>query len=94
MEPIAKYLSDRALDIWFHRFEDGVDIEGRCEFSFTPMSKLDRLLIEATVDYNSWVESEQGLALAASLSKDVVLAEGWYNARLDQQPLLTKFIRL
>lgn len=29
-----------------------------------------------TVDYNSWQESEQGLKLAAGLSKDVVLAEG------------------
>ena len=32
------------------------------------------------VDYNSWVESEQGLKLAASLDKDVVLAEGKLNA--------------
>lgn len=30
----------------------------------------------AAVDYNSWQESEQGLSLAASLSKDIVLAEG------------------
>jgi hypothetical protein len=28
------------------------------------------------VDYNSWIESEEGLALAATLSKDTVLAEG------------------
>lgn len=28
------------------------------------------------VDYNSWIESEKGLKLAASLPKDVVLAEG------------------
>lgn len=28
------------------------------------------------VDYNSWQESEKGLRLAASLDKDVVLAEG------------------
>ena len=28
------------------------------------------------VDYNSWVESEKGLRLAASLDKDVILAEG------------------
>lgn len=28
------------------------------------------------VDYNSWQESEKGLQLAASLEKDVVLAEG------------------
>lgn len=34
------------------------------------------LLTHITVDYNSWVESEKGLKLAASLPKDVVLAEG------------------
>ncbi|KAI9848149.1 MAG: hypothetical protein M1837_000823 [Sclerophora amabilis] len=45
-------------NIWFHRYENGRDIEGR-------------------FDYNSWVESEQGLALAASLERDVVLAEGY-----------------
>jgi len=28
------------------------------------------------VDYNSWQESEKGLALAAGLPKDTVLAEG------------------
>ncbi|MCJ1290544.1 hypothetical protein MMC34_002083 [Xylographa carneopallida] len=45
-------------NIWFHRYKDGVDIEGR-------------------FDYNSWQESEVGLALAASLEKDVILAEGY-----------------
>ncbi|KAK7750550.1 hypothetical protein SLS62_007526 [Diatrype stigma] len=45
-------------NIWFHRYENNVDIEGR-------------------FDYNSWVESEKGLKLAASLPKDVVLAEGY-----------------
>lgn len=34
------------------------------------------IVLTALVDYNSWVESEQGLKLAASLDKDVVLAEG------------------
>ena len=29
------------------------------------------------VDYNSWIESDKGLKLAASLDKDVVLAEGY-----------------
>lgn len=29
------------------------------------------------VDYNSWIESPKGLRLAASLDKDVVLAEGY-----------------
>lgn len=28
------------------------------------------------VDYNSWIESDKGRKLAASLPKDVVLAEG------------------
>ncbi|RYO77810.1 hypothetical protein DL766_001898 [Monosporascus sp. MC13-8B] len=45
-------------NIWFHRYENNVDIEGR-------------------FDYNSWIESEKGLKLAASLPKDVVLAEGY-----------------
>jgi hypothetical protein len=31
---------------------------------------------KAIVDYNSWVESNKGRKLAASLDKDVVLAEG------------------
>jgi hypothetical protein len=44
-------------DIWFHRYEEGRDIEGR-------------------FDYNSWQESETGRKLAASLDKDIVLAEG------------------
>jgi hypothetical protein len=45
-------------DIWFHRYENGRDIEGR-------------------FDYNSWIESDKGRRLAASLDKDVVLAEGY-----------------
>ncbi|MCJ1348331.1 hypothetical protein MMC31_006562 [Peltigera leucophlebia] len=44
-------------NIWFHRYENGRDIEGK-------------------FDYNSWQESEKGLRLAASLDKNVVLAEG------------------
>jgi hypothetical protein len=47
-------------NIWFHRYEKGVDIEGR-------------------FDYNSWVESDKGRKLASSLSKDVVLAEGYHQ---------------
>jgi len=45
-------------NIWFHRYQNGHDIEGK-------------------FDYNSWIESEEGLALAATLSKDTVLAEGY-----------------
>ena len=52
------------IDIWFHRYVDGRDIEGR-------------------FDYNSWQESERGLALADSLSKDTVLAEGEAHGILD-----------
>ena len=50
--------ADQTIDIWFHRYENGRDIEGR-------------------FDYNSWVESDKGRRLAASLDKDVVLAEGY-----------------
>ncbi|KAF7516980.1 hypothetical protein G7054_g13956 [Neopestalotiopsis clavispora] len=45
-------------NIWFHRYRDGRDVEGR-------------------FDYNSWVESDKALKLAASLPKDTVLAEGY-----------------
>ena len=34
------------------------------------------VILTTSVDYNSWQESEKGLRLAASLDKDVVLAEG------------------
>ncbi|KAL8941609.1 MAG: hypothetical protein Q9211_001758 [Gyalolechia sp. 1 TL-2023] len=33
--------------------------------------------IEGKFDYNSWQESDEGLRLAASLDKDVILAEGY-----------------
>ncbi|KAH0566225.1 hypothetical protein GP486_000372 [Trichoglossum hirsutum] len=45
-------------NIWFHRYENGQDVEGK-------------------FDYNSWIESDKGLRLAASLPKDVILAEGY-----------------
>ncbi|KAI9779798.1 MAG: hypothetical protein M1816_003334 [Peltula sp. TS41687] len=45
-------------NIWFHRYKDNRDIEGR-------------------FDYNSWIESDKALKLAASLDKDVVLVEGY-----------------
>ena len=48
--------------MWFHRYENGRDIEGR-------------------FDYNSWQESEKGLKLAASLDKDIILAEGRTSKR-------------
>ncbi|KAI4136808.1 MAG: hypothetical protein LQ341_005436 [Variospora aurantia] len=39
--------------------------------------------IEGRFDYNSWQESDTGLRLAASLNKDVILAEGYkeYNTK-------------
>lgn len=51
-------LTMAGTDIWFHRYRDGRDIEGR-------------------FDYNSWVESDEGRALQATLDKDTVLAEGY-----------------
>ncbi|KAL4740342.1 Anp1-domain-containing protein [Aspergillus similis] len=45
-------------NIWFHRYKDGVDIEGR-------------------FDYNSWIESDKGRRLRATLDPDTVLAEGY-----------------
>ena len=35
------------------------------------------MLIKDPDDYNSWVESEKGLKLAASLPKNEILAEGY-----------------
>lgn len=37
---------------------------------------IDFFLLTFSVDYNSWQESEKGLRLAASLDRDVILAEG------------------
>ena len=41
--------------------------------------------VEGRFDYNSWVESEQGLKLAASLPKDTVLAEGYNEYKTDRK---------
>lgn len=49
-------------NVWFHKWED---------------QNGEKVHIDARFDYNSWVESEQGLKLAASLPKDTVLAEGY-----------------
>ncbi|KAF2273202.1 uncharacterized protein EI97DRAFT_384144 [Westerdykella ornata] len=49
-------------NVWFHRYEE----------------KNGKMVdIEGRFDYNSWQESPKGLKLAASLGKDVVLAEGY-----------------
>ena len=51
--------------------------------------------IEGKFDYNSWIESDKGRKLAASLDKDVILAEGIFfprNPSLDTE--LNIFSRL
>ncbi|KAH8821138.1 glycosyltransferase family 62 protein [Xylogone sp. PMI_703] len=45
-------------NVWFHRYENEKDIEGR-------------------YDYNSWIESDKGRRLAASLEKDKIIVEGY-----------------
>ncbi|KAA8619512.1 Mannan polymerase II complex ANP1 subunit [Pyrenophora tritici-repentis] len=49
-------------NIWFHRYKEE---NGKM------------VDIEGRFDYNSWQESPEGLKLAASLDKNVVLAEGY-----------------
>ncbi|KAF2035564.1 hypothetical protein EK21DRAFT_54012 [Setomelanomma holmii] len=49
-------------NVWFHRYENR---DGQM------------VDIEGRFDYNSWQESPEGLALAATLEKSVVLAEGY-----------------
>ncbi|KAF2690787.1 glycosyltransferase family 62 protein [Lentithecium fluviatile CBS 122367] len=49
-------------NIWFHRYQED---NGKM------------VDIEGRFDYNSWQESPEGLKLAASLDKDVILAEGY-----------------
>lgn len=71
--------TDIRPDIWFHRYVTNdrgelVDVEGKCKL-FTPRSPSEAL-ITFTVDYNSWIESDKGLRLAASLDKETILAEG------------------
>lgn len=63
------------VDIWFHRYENGHDIEGKC--TFFPFNSLYSWLTRLTVDYNSWIESDKGRRLAESLPKDTILAEGY-----------------
>lgn len=71
MQTSAATNADHSTDIWFHRYVDGRDIEGR-------------------FDYNSWQESDTGRKLAASLSPDVVLAEGmWCLHRVELKFVLT-----
>lgn len=65
-------------DIWFHRYENGRDIEGRCKL-FPVHIYVKGTLIKSAVDYNSWIESDTGRKLAESLDKDVVLAEGMWS---------------
>lgn len=47
------------------------------DVSFSPFSMVFVASANCSlVDYNSWIESDKGRKLAASLPKDVVLAEG------------------
>ena len=68
-------LNTEFADIWFHRYENGRDIEGRCK-SFPVHVYVKEMLTIPVVDYNSWIDSDTGRKLAESLDKDVVLAEG------------------
>lgn len=53
-------------NIWFHRYREK---DGKM------------VDIEGRFDYNSWVESDTGRKLSASLDRDVVLAEGGFLDR-------------
>ncbi|KAK6428870.1 hypothetical protein LTR95_014983 [Oleoguttula sp. CCFEE 5521] len=53
-------------NVWFHRYEDGRDIEGR-------------------FDYNSWQETEPSRKLAATLERDVILAEGYKEYKTERR---------
>ncbi|OCK93933.1 glycosyltransferase family 62 protein [Cenococcum geophilum 1.58] len=57
-------------NIWFHRYKER---DGK---------KVD---IEGRFDYNSWQESEDGLKLAASLDKGVILAEGYKEYKTNRK---------
>lgn len=57
-------------NIWFHRYKER---DGK---------KVD---IEGRFDYNSWQESEDGLKLAASLDKKVILAEGYKEYKTNRK---------
>ena len=72
-------LGTEITDIWFHRYENGRDIEGRCKLSLVH-PYIEEELTVSVVDYNSWIESDTGRKLADSLDKDVVLAEGMCRA--------------
>ena len=72
-------LVTETADIWFHRYENGRDIEGRCKLSLIH-TYIEEMLTNIVVDYNSWIESDTGRKLADSLDKDVVLAEGMCRA--------------
>ncbi len=76
-------ISTEIADIWFHRYENGRDIEGRCKL-FPVHVSVKEMLITSEVDYNSWIESDTGRKLADSLDKDVVLAEGMCFTRFRQ----------
>lgn len=43
--------------------------------------------VEGKFDYNSWIESEQGLKLAAKLDKNTILAEGYKELKTGRKYL-------
>ncbi|KAF2467125.1 uncharacterized protein BDR25DRAFT_267999 [Lindgomyces ingoldianus] len=57
-------------NIWFHRYRER---DGKM------------VDIEGRFDYNSWQESEEGRKLAASLDKDIVLAEGYKEYKTNRK---------
>ncbi|KAF2740695.1 mannan polymeras-like protein II complex ANP1 subunit [Polyplosphaeria fusca] len=59
-------------NIWFHKYEE---VHGKM------------VDIEGRFDYNSWQESPEGLKLASTLDKDVVLAEGYHEYKTNRKPM-------
>lgn len=60
--------------MWFHRYKDGKDIEGRCKLIQSNHGSGSGLIF--LVDYNSWIESDKALRLASKLPKDAIIVEG------------------
>ncbi|KAK1255237.1 hypothetical protein MKX08_009232 [Trichoderma sp. CBMAI-0020] len=68
----SKTLSPMTAIFWFQTF-------GSTVTAMASILRADNLVTYTMqiVDYNSWVESDQGRKLTNSLDKDVVLAEGY-----------------
>ncbi|OCK81809.1 glycosyltransferase family 62 protein [Lepidopterella palustris CBS 459.81] len=71
IEDFVSYDKDILVpNVWFHRYKER---DGKL------------VDIEGRFDYNSWQESEDGLKLAATLDKDVVLAEGYKEYKTNRK---------